>query len=854
QRDLLVDHLSGLVNTTDVKNPDGTDTIQMNGRFQVDGGQSYRLTTLTDASSSAGIKPVKVFWQQDVTKFENVHPGYDPITGKNLTTGVPLPSTAQPPLSVPPADISTGSLQGAMEIRDQVIQGTLIPQLNELADSLTNTQSLSSNTGLTAGQQLSGKDSFTVSVLTPQGAPTNPPGPGQTITFDPSSLVPPPTTVQGVIDAINGSNLSPYVHASLNAAGQLQIDTTLPGALVKVQAGVDGTASKDFGFSQSVADGFNLVHVRGYGLDTPAQFVGGVSGLTLSSPLTAGDGLTIQGPDGSTINVTIPPPASPALSIVVPTSTAGPFAVNQQPLLSSAQIAVSIAGNTTAGTVTVTGTDSTGAPLIQTVTFGANANGTLLTPGAFKTVTGVSTTVTGGTLAVAPANQNSVQDLITAINAAGLSHGFQAALDPAGHVTVFSEPSSYGSSGQLIGTAAQIVGESSSPVALTSTFSGGDKITIAGPTGPAVTLSTTSGETVSQFIQQINDANIGLVASINGIGQFQIASQATGSSQDVSLTPVTVSNNDLTGLLGLPSTATTVKGLDGGYPPSAIVKVTGTLGNAVADFYGSAGNPPTTNLSNTNQFFFQGARQILPGGLLVPSAISGSPLSTTSQPQSPSQIAVTLLGATGFTAPTNTITVNGLDANGNTLSDILTFTGNGVLTTPAYFKTVTSVVAGAGLTPTTATLSVAAVQGNTQADTAASIAVDASILKDPTLIATSSVPGAPGNDVNALALLNVEQTTTISDGAQAATLGDFYSSVITNLGGAAATTHTTMLTQQQLVQHLQNQKQSIVGVSVDQEAADLVALQHAYEAAARAITTQDLMLTTIITGMGLIGR
>ena len=143
---------------------------------------------------------------------------------------------------------------------------------------------------------------------------------------------------------------------------------------------------------------------------------------------------------------------------------------------------------------------------------------------------------------------------------------------------------------------------------------------------------------------------------------------------------------------------------------------------------------------------------------------------------------------------------------------------------------------------------------STQYDTAGALSVDNNIVKDPSLIAASSTAQAPGNQANALAMLNVQQTATIGDGQQAATIGDYYSANITDLGDAAQQAHTTRQTQEQLVQHLTNQQQSIVGVSVDQEAADLVALQHAYQAAARAITTQDDMLNTIINGMGLVGR
>src|SRR5262249_41243174 len=142
KRDKLIDDLSSLVDVRVVQNPDGSDTVQMNGRFLVNKDQAYSMTTLTDASSTALVKPLQVFWQEDVTKFQNQFPGYDPVTGQNLTTNVSAGT------SVPKALVTTGQLAGALNIRDNVIQNTLIPQLNELSDSLSNTQVLSTNTGL----------------------------------------------------------------------------------------------------------------------------------------------------------------------------------------------------------------------------------------------------------------------------------------------------------------------------------------------------------------------------------------------------------------------------------------------------------------------------------------------------------------------------------------------------------------------------------------------------------------------------------------------------------------------------------------------------------------------------------
>jgi flagellar hook-associated protein 1 FlgK len=55
-----------------------------------------------------------------------------------------------------------------------------------------------------------------------------------------------------------------------------------------------------------------------------------------------------------------------------------------------------------------------------------------------------------------------------------------------------------------------------------------------------------------------------------------------------------------------------------------------------------------------------------------------------------------------------------------------------------------------------------------------------------------------------------------------------------------------------LVDHLESLRQSISGVNIDEEVTNLNASQHAYNAAARVISTIDEMLDTLInrTGVG----
>jgi flagellar hook-associated protein 1 FlgK len=54
-------------------------------------------------------------------------------------------------------------------------------------------------------------------------------------------------------------------------------------------------------------------------------------------------------------------------------------------------------------------------------------------------------------------------------------------------------------------------------------------------------------------------------------------------------------------------------------------------------------------------------------------------------------------------------------------------------------------------------------------------------------------------------------------------------------------------------QQIDNQRQSVQGVSLDEEMADLVAAQHAFEAASRLITVMDEALDTVIFRMGIVG-
>ena len=86
------------------------------------------------------------------------------------------------------------------------------------------------------------------------------------------------------------------------------------------------------------------------------------------------------------------------------------------------------------------------------------------------------------------------------------------------------------------------------------------------------------------------------------------------------------------------------------------------------------------------------------------------------------------------------------------------------------------------------------------------------------------------------------------------TASDFYAGLVGKIGSASSQAIQMGQNQQLVVNQLQQRVQQTSGVSLDEEATDLVRFQHAYQAAARVITTMDEMLNTLINNTGLVGR
>jgi len=112
---------------------------------------------------------------------------------------------------------------------------------------------------------------------------------------------------------------------------------------------------------------------------------------------------------------------------------------------------------------------------------------------------------------------------------------------------------------------------------------------------------------------------------------------------------------------------------------------------------------------------------------------------------------------------------------------------------------------------------------------------------DPALIAASS-DGSAGSNGN-LANFSAIQNQTIIAGTTPTT---YYSNIVFSVGNDVSNGTAELQSSQLVLQQLQDQRGSISGVSLDEEAANMTRYQQAYDAAARIVTTVNQMLETVI--------
>lgn len=119
-------------------------------------------------------------------------------------------------------------------------------------------------------------------------------------------------------------------------------------------------------------------------------------------------------------------------------------------------------------------------------------------------------------------------------------------------------------------------------------------------------------------------------------------------------------------------------------------------------------------------------------------------------------------------------------------------------------------------------------------------------LTDPKKIAASdSAAGVPGNNVNALALANIQQKSISALGSL--TLSTYYQTTATGVGSAAQQASQDLEAQQHLQDQLDAQWSQVSGVSLDEELVHMLTYQRAFEASSKIVVVADELMQTILT-------
>jgi flagellar hook-associated protein 1 FlgK len=132
---------------------------------------------------------------------------------------------------------------------------------------------------------------------------------------------------------------------------------------------------------------------------------------------------------------------------------------------------------------------------------------------------------------------------------------------------------------------------------------------------------------------------------------------------------------------------------------------------------------------------------------------------------------------------------------------------------------------------------------------ASTIAVSSTL--DAASIATSSAANQAGNNSIALQIAGLKTFKGMQAGT--ASMNEFYNSQVTNLALTTKRASDNSYQHGLVVNALGDQRESVAGVSLDEEAANMAKAQKAYQAAARVLTAYDDLLDLVINRMGRVG-
>ena len=132
----------------------------------------------------------------------------------------------------------------------------------------------------------------------------------------------------------------------------------------------------------------------------------------------------------------------------------------------------------------------------------------------------------------------------------------------------------------------------------------------------------------------------------------------------------------------------------------------------------------------------------------------------------------------------------------------------------------------------------------TVAGAASQIALDPTVAANATLIAAGSVAATPGDNGTARGLAALRDARVLS--GNSATFTGFYTDLVYGVGQDRAIAVSEGTIRGEVVQQIENLRDGVSGVSLDEEAASMMRFQRAYEASARFFTTINETLDVLM--------
>jgi flagellar hook-associated protein 1 len=139
-------------------------------------------------------------------------------------------------------------------------------------------------------------------------------------------------------------------------------------------------------------------------------------------------------------------------------------------------------------------------------------------------------------------------------------------------------------------------------------------------------------------------------------------------------------------------------------------------------------------------------------------------------------------------------------------------------------------------------------------ENAATLGVNPLLLASPAKVASGGQPNSVGDISVALKIAGLATEPSMGGDPPTLSINGFFRGSVTALGLDIRRASTSREASEMVFNHLTDRRQAVSGVSMDEEVANLLSYEKAFQAGARIINVVDEMLDQVINRMGLVGR